>query len=55
MLVKNPFNITFGKEPIEIISRKNDLEEIYNSFSLDLSNNEFLLFLELGVAVKLSQ
>ena len=43
MLVKNPFNITFGKEPIEIISRKNDLEEIYNSFSLDLSNNEVFI------------
>ena len=43
MFVKNPFNITFGKEPIEIISRKNDLEEIYNSFSLDLSNNEVFI------------
>lgn len=40
MEIKNPFNVTFGKEPNEIISRKSDLEEIYNSFSLGLSNKE---------------
>lgn len=40
---KNPFNITFGKEPKEIISRKSDLEEIYNSLSLGLSNNEIFI------------
>ena len=43
MLIKNPFNITFGKEPIEIISRKNDLEDVYNSLSLELSNNEVFI------------
>lgn len=43
MLEKNPFNITFGKEPNEIISRKSELEEIYNSLSLNLSNNEVFI------------
>lgn len=28
----NPFNITFGKEPLSIISRENDLQKIYDSF-----------------------
>lgn len=32
---QNPFNITFGKEPFSIISRNNELSEIYNSFSQD--------------------
>ena len=31
----NPFTIAFGKEPYTIISRENDLKEIYNSFSSD--------------------
>ncbi len=43
MINENPFNITFGKEPKEIISRKNELEEIYNSLSLNLSNNEVFI------------
>ncbi len=43
MLEKNPFNITFGKEPEEFISRKVELEEIYNSLSLNLSNNEIFI------------
>lgn len=30
---ENPFNITFGKEPRNVISRENDLKEIYESFS----------------------
>ncbi len=43
MNTKNPFNVTFGKEPKEIISRKNELEEIYNSLSLGLSNDEVFI------------
>lgn len=33
--MNNPFNINFGKEPFSIISRENDLQEIYDSFSSD--------------------
>lgn len=29
---KNPFNITFGKEPLSIISRDTSFQEIYDSF-----------------------
>ncbi len=43
MTINNPFNITFGKEPEEFISRKGELEEIYNSLSLNLSNNEIFI------------
>ncbi len=42
-MINNPFNITFGKEPEEFISRKGELEEIYNSLSLNLSNNEIFI------------
>lgn len=31
--MQNPFNINFGKEPFSIISRENELHEIYDSFS----------------------
>ncbi len=37
---QNPFNVTFGKEPNETISRKGEVEEIHNSLSLGLSNDE---------------
>ena len=30
--MKNPFNITFGKEPYSIISRYNDFKMVYDSF-----------------------
>lgn len=36
--MNNPFNINFGKEPNSLISRENDLFEVYDSFS---SNNPF--------------
>ena len=31
--MQNPFNINFGKEPYSIISRENELQEIFDSFS----------------------
>lgn len=31
--MQNPFNINFGKEPFSIISRENELKEVYESFS----------------------
>ena len=37
---QNPFNITFGKEPFSIISRNNELSEIYNSFLSDSPNTD---------------
>lgn len=43
MIEKNPFNLTFGKEPNELISRKTELEEIYNSLSLGISNDEVFI------------
>lgn len=43
MTKRNPFNITFGREPNELISRKTELEEIYNSFSFGTSNNEVFI------------
>lgn len=43
MIEKNPFNVTFGKEPNELISRKTELEEIYNSLSLGISNDEVFI------------
>lgn len=33
--MNNPFNINFGREPFSIISRENELQEIYDSFSSD--------------------
>ena len=35
----NPFNITFGKEPFSIISRENELSQIYDSFESEKSNS----------------
>lgn len=43
MTTKNPFNVTFGKEPNEIISRKDELSEIYDSLSTGLSNDEVFI------------
>lgn len=34
-IIDNPFTIAFGKEPYTIVSRDNDLKEIYSSFSSD--------------------
>lgn len=40
----NPFNINFGKEPFSIISRNEELNEIYNSFLSDNpSSNVYVL------------
>lgn len=36
----NPFNITFGKEPSSLISRNDDLEQIFNSFSSENPNSQ---------------
>ena len=42
--MQNPFNINFGKEPFSIISRENELHEIYESFSSDYPfSNVFIL------------
>ena len=42
--MQNPFNINFGKEPNSIISRGNELNEIYESFSSDNPfSNVFIL------------
>lgn len=37
---ENPFNITFGKEPNSIISRMEELEQVYKSFSSDNPNSQ---------------
>ena len=37
---KNPFDITFGKEPYTIISRKNDLSKVYRSFFDESPNSQ---------------
>lgn len=37
---KNPFNVTFDKEPNEAISRKTEQEDIYKSLSPGLSSDE---------------
>ena len=37
--MQNPFNINFGKEPFSIISRENELHEIYDSFSSENPNS----------------
>lgn len=36
----NPFNITFGKEPSSIISRTQELEEVFNSFASSSPNSQ---------------
>lgn len=42
--MKNPFNINFGKEPFSIISRENELHDVYESFSSDYPfSNVFIL------------
>ncbi len=43
MTNKNPFSVTFGKEPKEIISRKEELSEVYGSLSEGLSNDEVFI------------
>ncbi len=40
MTKTNPFNITFGREPNCIISRKSDLEEVFSSFSSESPNSQ---------------
>ena len=39
MQKENPFNITFGKEPFSIISRENELSQIYDSFESEKPNS----------------
>ena len=43
MTKENPFSINSKVIPKQFISRKSDLEEIYNSLSLNLSNNEVFI------------
>lgn len=40
MTTRNPFDITFGKEPYNIISRKGDLAPVYRSFSDEQPNSQ---------------
>ena len=40
MTTRNPFDITFGKEPYNIISRKGDLAPVYHSFSDEQPNSQ---------------
>ena len=47
MIKENPFNTNSKVIPKQLISRKLELEEIYNSLSLKLSNNE--VFIILGI------
>ena len=44
MQKENPFNITFGKEPFSIISRENELSQIYDSFESDEPNSNVYIF-----------
>ena len=37
---ENPFTIAFGKEPYSIISRENELNEIYSSFSSSMPESD---------------
>lgn len=48
MTIKNPFNVTFGKEPKEIVSRKTEFEDIYNSLSLGSSDEEVFIISGIG-------
>lgn len=42
--MQNPFNINFGKEPFSLISRENELHDVYSSFSSDNPfSNVFIL------------
>ena len=42
--MQNPFNINFGKEPYSIVSRENELKDIYDSFSSERPfSNVFIL------------
>ena len=43
MIKENPFNTNSKVIPKQLISRKLELEEIYNSLSLNLSNNEIFI------------
>ena len=43
MIKENPFNTNSKVIPKQLISRKLELEEIYNSLSLKLSNNEIFI------------
>ncbi len=38
--MNNPFNITFGKEPNSLISRTDELQQVFNSFSSDEPNSQ---------------
>ena len=55
MIKENPFNTNSKVIPKQLISRKLELEEIYNSLSLNLSNNEVFIILELEEVEKLLQ
>ena len=37
--MQNPFNINFGKEPFSLISRENELHEVFDSFSSENPNS----------------
>jgi len=38
-MMNNPFNVNFGKEPYSIISREKELENVFNSFSMEKPNS----------------
>ena len=40
MITRNPFDITFGKEPYALISRQSDLSQAYRSFSDEQPNSQ---------------
>ena len=43
MQKENPFNITFGKKPFLIISRENELSQIYDSFESEKSDSNIYI------------
>ena len=43
MQKENPFNITFGKKPFSIISRENELSQIYDSFESEKSDSNIYI------------
>ena len=46
-MTKNPYNLTFGKEPVNAISRDKQINEIVDGFTAD--NPEFQVCMITGV------
>ena len=42
-IVNNPFNISFGEEPTELIQRTEEYTEIINNFKSDTSSSKALI------------